>query len=142
MTIKPPLLAEKKKRILIFLSLFVSFGFSLLSSFYVQSIGCGILSELVDCGFYAGFPVPFAQYNSKSIKNNQIDRLLNPSFYYKYKFSPLSQNRSMAISLLKKGEIFPFYLQNEGVYLLNKGLLLINSILWIAPVAFLFIIFF
>src|SRR3989344_2859656 len=121
---KPPIFVEHRKKILISLVAFVSFGFSVLSSFYVQSLGCGLLNEIIDCGFYAGFPVPFANFKTSSIKNKEIAELLNPTYYYKYKYSPLSKNRKIAEKLLAQGKIFPFYLQKQEVYVLNKGILL------------------
>ncbi|OGM20353.1 hypothetical protein A2863_04435 [Candidatus Woesebacteria bacterium RIFCSPHIGHO2_01_FULL_38_9b] len=134
-------LLKYKKTILLSITLFISFGFSILSSYIVLSLGCGALGDFVDCGYYAGFPAPYAKYkvNLNNIKKQK--QLLNPTQYYKYKYSPILENRITAQELIKNGKIFPFFLQDNGEYQLNLGMFLLNSILWIAPTGFLIVVF-
>lgn len=138
---KYSVLIKYKKIILIYLTVIVAFGASILSSYIVGSYGCGWLSEFIDCGYYAGFPLPYAVYDAGRNKVGQ-NFLVNPTFYYKYRYSPLPEERIIAEKLISEGKIVPFFLSDMDQYKLNTGLMFINSILWIAPIAFLFATFF
>jgi len=136
------LLLKYRKPILLSITLFIALGFSILSSYVVQSIGCGVMGEFIDCGYYAGFPAPFAKYEINLNKTKIRTQLLNPTYYYKYKYSPLPENRLQAQKLIKKDKIFPFFLQDQNSYSLNLLMFTVNSILWIAPTVFLIFVFY
>ena len=82
---------------------------SLFSSLIVINVGCGSV-RILDCGYYAGFPVPYAKFDDKAfqLKGNKL--IVSPTLYYKYKFSPIKNDQEFAKKFLSDGILMPFFL--------------------------------
>ena len=114
---------------------------SLLSSIIVMSVGCGPL-KLLDCGYYAGFPVPFAKFNETALHIKDDKLIVNPTLYYKYKFSPIENDQDLAKQFLSDGILMPFFLFDLSLYDVNILLFILNIIIWLLPAGFLIGVFF
>src|SRR3989344_1969084 len=95
-------LGLSKKPLNLFAFFLIGIAFSLLSSFIVMNVGCGNI-RLLDCGYYAGFPVPYARFSQKSLQLGDKSFIVNPTLYYKYKLSPIANDRSIASRFLADG---------------------------------------
>jgi hypothetical protein len=114
---------------------------SLLSSFIVVSAGCGYV-KILDCGYYAGFPVPYAKFNETALRVKDDKLIVNPSLYYKYKFSPIEYDRQVAKNILADGILMPFFLLDSSLYNVNLLPFILNIIIWLLPAGFLVGVFF
>lgn len=136
------MLERHKKSVFAVLIVLVGINFSLLSSYVIQNFGCGLLGDfgLVSCGYYAGFPVPFVRYIAVSNQDSQ-QKIINPTSYVKYKYSPVPEMKQVAKRMEESGNIASFYLSNPqewDFYLLN---FILNSVMWLAPIVFLILVF-
>jgi len=130
------------KRNLILSAFFLTgIALSLLSSVIIMSVGCGYF-RLLDCGYWAGFPIPYARFNEKvlDIKDNQF--LVNPTLYYKHKFSTERDNKIRARNSLSNGIVIPFFLLDITFYEVNVFLFLLNILVWLLPAGFIIGVFF
>ncbi|KKQ52124.1 hypothetical protein A2865_01840 [Candidatus Woesebacteria bacterium RIFCSPHIGHO2_01_FULL_39_17] len=113
----------------------------LLSSVIVMSVGCGFI-KILDCGYYAGFPVPYAKFDEKAIKLENNRLLISPTLYYKYKFSPIKNDQIFAREFLSDGILIPIFLLDLTLYKVNILLFVLNILLWLVPSGFLIGVFF
>ena len=114
---------------------------SLSSSFIVTDLGCGSI-RIVDCGLYAGWPVPYLSFSKELLKEEKDTELMNPTVYYKHKLSPLREDKIFAEKFLSDGIMLPFFLQDFSYYDFNSGLFLANFLLWLLPAGFIIGVFF
>ena len=114
---------------------------SLSSSFIVINLGCGSF-RIVDCGLYAGWPVPYLSFNKEFLREVKHVEFMNPTVYYKNKLSPLQEDKIFAEKFLSDGIMLPFFLQDFSYYDFNPGLFLANFILWLLPAGFIIGVFF
>lgn len=114
---------------------------SLLSSVIMMSEGCRSI-KLLECGYYAGFPVPYARFNEKSVQLKPTQFWVNPTLYYKYSLSTEVENKTKAQNLLANGVMIPFFLQDLTYYEINSLLFVLNILIWLLPAGFIVGIFF
>ena len=114
---------------------------SFLSSLVVMSVGCGSI-KILDCGFYAGFPVPYARFSDRAFQLKDNRFIVNPTLYYKYKFSPIKNDQAFAREFLSDGTLIPFFLLDLTLYKVNILLFILNILLWLLPAGFLIGVFF
>ena len=130
-----------KKTLTLSAFFFIGIALSLLSSFIVMNVGCGNI-KLLECGYYAGFPVPYARVNQEPLQLRGKSFIVNPTLYYKYKFSPIKNDRSIAQGLLADGILITFFLLDSTLYSFNTLLFILNIFIWLLPAGFLIGVFF
>lgn len=131
---------DKKK--LNFIAFFLTgIALSLLSSVIMMNAGCRYF-KLVECGYWAGFPVPYAKFNEQSVQLKETQFWVNPTLYYKYHFSTESENKMKARNLIANGVMIPFFLQDLTFYEVNILLFIANILIWLLPAGFIIGVFF
>lgn len=119
----------------------IGISLSILSSVIVVSVGCGYF-KFLECGYYAGFPVPYARLNEKRVvlKSNQF--LVNPTYYYKHILLTDKESKLELQDLQKNGVIMPLFLIDNSLYNVDVLLFILNILIWLLPAGFIIGVFF